>query len=53
MNDKEYAEKVIAKFTRDELLAFVFTYPEYLTDSYYKTLGDAMRKQYVKLTKKL
>ncbi len=37
---------------RDELLTEMLDNPEYLSDSYYKDVGKAMRERYAKLEEK-
>jgi len=49
MSDLQEAKR-IQTFTVLQLLEYVMTNPEYLTDSYYSVLGTAIRTRYKDLT---
>ena len=44
MTNAQYI-KAVAKMSLRELLAEILKSPEYLTDGYYRPLGDALRKR--------
>ena len=48
MTDAEFIEKV-STMTESELLDQVMASPEFLTDGYYRNLGDAMNRRYKEL----
>jgi hypothetical protein len=48
MSDEVYI-KQIARMNVMELLETVMAYPEYLTDSYYRKFGNAIRARYEEL----
>ena len=50
MSDAQWIEK-IKTMTLQELFAEVMAAPEFLTDGYYRNLGDALRSRYNELTK--
>ena len=50
MTDDEWIKKV-KKMNLQELFAEVMAAPEFLTDGYYRNLGDALRNRYNELTK--
>ena len=49
MTDKQEAKRIMT-FTVLQLLEYVMRNPVYLTDSYYSTLGDAIRARYKDIT---
>lgn len=49
MTDKEQVAR-IAKMNEEQLFDYVMTNPEFLTDSYYRVLGDAIRARYKEIT---
>lgn len=49
MTNKEYCANV-KKMTLEELFEEVMDSPQYLTDSYYRELGKALRERYSELT---
>lgn len=51
MSNKQWI-KTVETMTRDELFAVVMACPEWLTDGYYRDLGDALRARYGQLTAK-
>lgn len=51
MNDEEYVS-YIKSCSIEDLLDEVFKNPEYLTDSYYNTFGNAMYYRYLRLLDK-
>jgi hypothetical protein len=48
MTDKQEAKRIM-KMTEAQLLAYVMVSPEYLTDSYYAAMGNAIRARYKEL----
>ena len=50
MNDDTWI-KSVKTMTLEELFEEVMASPEFLTDGYYRRLGDALRTRYVQLTK--
>ncbi len=51
MNTDEKEIKMISTMNEWELLSYVITNPEFLTDSYYSKFGNAIRKRYKQYAK--
>lgn len=50
-DDKDFIENGIMKMDKNDLLALLISNAYYMTDSYYKHLGDAIEKRYNQLMK--
>jgi hypothetical protein len=48
MTNAEWIKKIM-KMNTEELLAEIMSVPEFLTDSYYSQLGNAIRTRYKQL----
>lgn len=48
MSNKTVVKRIMG-YDKDSLFDFVMSNPEYLTDSYYREFGDAIRHRYKQL----
>lgn len=49
MTDDQWIKTMVNKMTIKELLDEIMENPEYLVDSYYRDLGNALRNRYEEL----